>query len=385
MNSRKWMSTTVVCLFAALALTVQTNAQQIVNFDAPGADTTPGDFNGTIVAEINALGVIVGYYYDANSVSHGFLRSPDGKFTTFDPPGVGNTAGFGTIVHAVNLQGVVAGGYYDSNIEAHPFVRNLDGTFTTFVVPGACTTGIAAGCHGSGAWNINLFGTIVGAYEDTSGNFVAHTYIRYHDGELTTFAVPGSSMEVGQGTLPAQTTGLNQWGAITGLYYDANNTFHGYLRSPDGKFTDFEAPGADLVDAYYGTFPESINDMGAIAGYYIDSNSVYHGFLRSPKGKITAIDAPGADTTAGDFNGTFPVNINSLGLITGSYVDTSNVTHGFTLSLDGKFTTIDVPGAGGGAYQGTFPVSANLEGAVTGYYIDASGTYHGFVRTPARR
>ena len=122
------------------------------------------------------------------------------------------------------------------------------------------------GCHGTGAWDINFFGTIVGPYEDKSGNFVAHTFVRSPNGTFTTFEVPGSSMEAGQGTLPASLSGLNDFGAITGLYYDANNVFHGYLRKPDGTFIKFEAPGADTTDEFFGTFPNSLNDLGSIAG-----------------------------------------------------------------------------------------------------------------------
>jgi len=126
-------------------------------------------------------------------------------------------------------------------------------------------------------------------------------------------------MESGQGTLPASLSGLNDFGAITGLYYDVNNVFHGYLRNPDGRFIKFEAPGADTTDEFFGTFPNSLNDFGSIAGDYLYSSDVYHGFLRHPDGKFTEFDAPGADTTAGDFNGTIPEGVNLVGAITGVY------------------------------------------------------------------
>ena len=111
-------------------------------------------------------------------------------------------------------------------------------------------------------------------------------------------------MEAGQGTLPASLSGLNDFGAITGLYYDANNVFHGFLRKPDGTFIKFEAPGADTTDEFFGTFPNSLNDVGSIAGNYLDPGGVYHGFLRHPDGRFTEFDAPGSDTTQFDFNGT---------------------------------------------------------------------------------
>ena len=71
----------------------------ILVFDAPGADTNEGDFNGTFPAGGNDAGLIAGYYIDTNNVSHGFLRSPNGSLTKFDPPGVGTAPGQGTIVH----------------------------------------------------------------------------------------------------------------------------------------------------------------------------------------------------------------------------------------------------------------------------------------------
>lgn len=295
-------------------------------FDAPGADPVAG---GTYPELINDRGVVLGYDIDTNGVSHGFLRTADGNFTTIDAPGANTGASPGTFARSFNLEGVVVGGYYDADNFVRGFRRAPDGSFTTFVAPGECNTNLATGCHGTGAWNINIFGVIVGPYEDSNGNFVAHTYIRFPNGTFTTFSVPGSSTEAGQGTLPAYSSGLNDAGAITGNYYDGNNVFHGYLRYPTGTFIKFEAPGADTTDAYYGTFPQSLNTFGAIAGYYLDSNGVYHGFLRKPNGAFATFEAPEADTNAGDFNGTFPISISSSGAITGYYIDASNVFHGF--------------------------------------------------------
>ncbi len=365
-----------------LGLGLSATAQQfhITTFDVPDAGT--GALQGTFAIGINPVGVIAGYYVDANNVSHGFLRSPEGKLTTFDPPDVGNQPGGGTTVLGLNLEGSTVGYYVDAREVIRAFLRGPDSTFTTFEAPGACNTNLNEGCNGTGAWNINVFGTIVGPYEDNSGNFVAHTFVRTSDGTFTTFEVPGSSMEAGQGTLPASFSGLNNFGAITGLYYDANNVFHGFLRNPDDTFVKFEAPGADTTDSFYGTFPQSLNDFGAIAGYYIDANSVYHGFLRRPGGKFTTFEAPGADTTAGDFNGTFPSTINLFGVITGSYLDASSVNHGFVRSADGTYATFEAPGAGTGAFQGTVPISNNLFGETTGYSIDATNVYHGFLGIP---
>jgi hypothetical protein len=291
-------------------------------FEAPGADL--GSFNGTAPCCINDLGAITGVYYDKTGFSHGFLRSPEGKFTTFDVPGVG---GYGTTPIAMNLEGAIVGNYTDSNFSFHAFLRSPDGKFTRWIGPDACTGKGSEGCFGSGASNINAFGIIAGGFEDNSGNFVHHGFVRNAEGKLKTFDVPGAGIGSYQGTgCPGCALGLNQLGAIAGIYSDANSVNHGFLRSPDGKFTTFDAPGAG-TGSYQGTgcpsdCPVSLNDWGAITGIYIDANFVYHGYLRSPEGKFATVDPLGSVFT-------FPDGINDFGAITGYYIDASNVYHGF--------------------------------------------------------
>lgn len=291
-------------------------------FEAPGADT--GAFNGTSPASINDLGAIMGWYADANGFDHGFLRSPDGKFTTFDVPGAG---GYGTTPMALNLAGAIVGYYTDSNYVFYAFLRTPDGKFKTFAGPGACDTGTSTGCFGSAATNINFWGTVVGGYMDS--NFIGHGLIRLPNGTLTPFDAPGAGSVLGsyQGTgCPGCNLGLNLWGAIASTYADTNNVSHGYIRSPDGKFTTFDAPGAG-TGIYQGTgcvsdCPVSLNNLGAITGVYTDANYVTHGYLRSADGKFTIVDPAGT-------NGTWSYSINDSGAITGYYLDASNVYHGF--------------------------------------------------------
>jgi hypothetical protein len=77
---------------------------RIISFDVPGADLTPGDDNGTYVQSINDWGVITGYYEDVNFVVHGFLRSSEGKYASFDAPGADTAAnsGAGTFPNSIN-------------------------------------------------------------------------------------------------------------------------------------------------------------------------------------------------------------------------------------------------------------------------------------------
>ena len=292
-------------------------------FEAPGADTTPGAFNGTTPSTINDLGEIAGNYYDASGFSHGFLRAPNGKFTTFDALGVG---GFGTIPIAINLEGSVVGYYTDSNFSFRAFLRTPDGKFKTWIGPGACTGNSSEGCYGSGATNINFFGIIAAGYNDN--NLLHHGLVRTPEGKLVTYDVPGA-----QSTgCPGCSSGLNQWGAIAGIFADTNSVNHGFVRHPDGKFTTFDAPGAG-TDPGQGTgcssdCPVLLNDLGALTGNYIDADWNYHGYLRSPEGKITTIDPLGSTAT-------FPDGINDNGSITGNYYDANGVSHGF-LTIPGR-------------------------------------------------
>ncbi len=123
----------------------------------------------------------------------------------------------------------------------------------------------------------------------------------------------------------------------------------------------------------------SINPKGEITSFFVDANNVYHGFLRTREGAITTVDAPGAGTGAGQ--GTQAENINSMGTIVGNYLDTSGVNHGFLRGARGAFATFDAPHAGTGPGEGTTPFSNNASGAITGFEIDANGVLHGLLRT----
>jgi uncharacterized membrane protein len=290
---------------------------KFTNFEAPGSDTNPNDFNGTFPNAINDWGAITGSYYDVNNVGHGFLRSPEGAFTTFDAPGSVFTNPI-----ALNLEGAVVGYYVNQNNVVRAFLRRPDGTFKTWKAPGAQRTG---------AYNINIFGTVVGHYLDNSS--VTHGLVRSPQGELTAFDAPGAGTGPGQGTdCPGCSVGFNLFGAIVGYYIDANNVVHVALRSPSGEFTTFLPPGVGAQGAgCYNDCPVGLNDWGEITGIYLDANNVYHGFLRSPEGTFTTFEAPGADTTAGSYSGTFPYSVNDQGVITGYYLDANNVSHGFLL------------------------------------------------------
>lgn len=364
----------VLCtLFLSSMITAQ--EAHIVTFDAPGADTNPGDNNGTYSSGINVWGAITGSYQDTNNAFHGFLRSPDGKFTTFEAPGADTSPYNGTLPTAINDLGAITGYYSDVNGFDHGFLRSPDGNFTTFDVPGV-------GGYGSAPIGINLEGTIVGYY--TNPNYLFHSFIRYSNGTFLAFLDPGQcDTNVSVGCYGSELTNINLAGLSIGNYMDSDFVGHGLTRHPDGSFTRFEAPNSG-TGQYQGTLcpgcSAGINVWGSVAGTYIDANSVQHGFLRSPNGTITTFDAPGAGTSS--YQGTgcpsdCPTSLNDFGAITGIYIDSNWVYHGYLRSPNGDITTIDPAGS-------IFTWSSGVDdfGVIAGYYADASGVYHGFAAVP---
>ena len=314
---------------------VRSREGKFKSFQAPGADTTPGNFNGTSPNAINDAGAIAGVYYDVANVAHGFLRSPEGEMTTFDPPG--STA---TIPVAMNLESAIVGYYLDKAGLFGGFLRRADGTFATWKDPHACNTAntpTSPFCGGSGAFNINAFGVVAGSYADNSGNYVGHGLIRLPGGRLRGYEIPGAGNGYDQGTnCPGCSVGLNIFGATAGYYTDSKYLQHVYLRSFAGQATTFNTPGdASLGANCFSDCSLGLNDWGAITGVYFDANFVSHGFLRTPDGKVRSFDAPGAATVTPQapwyWMGTLPVSINDEGVITGYFIDANNVSHGFLM------------------------------------------------------
>jgi hypothetical protein len=191
------------------------------------------------------------------------------------------------------------------------------------------------------------------------------------------FDVPGAADTAGISISPG--------GIVVGLYYDPINfATHGFLRARDGAITTFDAPGAG-TGASQGTIAWEVNSVGAITGTYVDADNVTHSYLRAPDGAITEFDAPGAGTGVGQGTGAFGTSINAVGTMSGTYTDANNVYHGFVRAPDGTITAVDAPGAGTGPGQGTgFTSGAGITpaGAISGDYVDANNADHGLLRAP---
>jgi hypothetical protein len=353
---------------------------KLIEFDAPDAGKGPGSplcylaCPGTLAYNNNPQGTVTGYYVDLNNLVHGFLRARDGTITQFDAPGAGTVTGSfqGTLGYSINPGGTIAGQYQDETELYHGFLRSSGSTFTTIDAPGAGTEAN----QGTIAQTINPGGTVAGYYFDV-GNLL-HGFVRSRDGTITGFEAPGAV----NGTFVAGPSGnaLNPQGDVTGWYFDASSVVHGYLRHPDGAIKKIDVKGAGNTSVGQGTYSASINPEGVIVGFYVDDNNTAHGFLRARDGAVTEFDVTGAGT--GSFDGTFAAAINPAGTIAGYTVDNNNVAHGFLRGRDGTITVFDAPDAGTGSGQGTVGFGINAAGEIAGFYTDSNNVNHGLVLIP---
>src|ERR1700738_2017783 len=149
-STRQRSSLPLVLVLCTLALSVTASADEptIITLDAPDAGTGPGAFisnpfggpplfypQGTFPYGINDSGAIGGNFQDAHNVLHGFLRTPEGEFITFDAPGAGSAAFQGTIAESVNAEGAITGNYTDASGATHAFLRAPDGHIATIDPP----------------------------------------------------------------------------------------------------------------------------------------------------------------------------------------------------------------------------------------------------------
>ncbi len=202
-----------------------------------------------------------------------------------------------------------------------------------------------------GGTGINPAGAISGYYIDTRE--VAHGFLRSPDGTITTFDAPGAGGFL-NGTFPRS---INPAGVITGYFSDTNNHTHGFVRDADGTITTFDPGPLIYIRA------NSINQAGVITGYFVDANSTSHGLIREKNDALTIFDVP--DSSAA-FRGTVASGINPAGTVAGYHYPTNTLSpqaHGFVREKNGASTSFDVPTG-----TDTFATSINPDGVVTGFY-----------------
>jgi hypothetical protein len=216
---------------------------------------------------------------------------------------------------------------------------------------------------GSFAFSINNRDDIAGTFTDSGG--VQHGYVRHADGTLTQIDYPGASS--------TQAYGVNDWEMVIGVYADAQNNPHAFLRR-GGHYLNADLPGAPSAT----TTPLSINDLGEIVGEYITTPSTNgFGYLQQFTGSFTLTTAPGSVP-----EGTFFISINNWQQILGAFADSAGVQHNF-LKAGSVYQPFDLPARFAASFVSAQTV--NDSDSIVGYYLDASSVAHGFVASRGAR
>ncbi len=207
---------------------------------------------------LNNAGQTVGFYQDANEVSHGVIVQ-DGELTKYDFPGAAETEIFG-----VSESGLLIGDIFDAAGAIHGFVGDEQ-----FDVPGAVTTY---------ADDMNAAGSLVGSYVDADG--VYHGYIRHADGSFTTFDYPGvlSNLEY------LFVNAISDAGVIVFRAKAFDDLERTYIRLPNDTVKELKFPGSAT------TVARDITGDGQIVGYYDTLDGRRHGFIAKPFASETVED-----------------------------------------------------------------------------------------------
>ncbi|HXR15332.1 MAG TPA: hypothetical protein VN777_03890 [Terriglobales bacterium] len=250
---------------------------------------------------------------------------------------------------------------------------------------------------------INQKGVIAGYHNVTANKGFT---LRLSTHKFTIENYPGSAM--------TQVIGIDGLGGTCGFYVDQAGVTHGFLDSNDA-FSTVDFPGTpfnqllgrnDSAQAagYYSqtangtgpfvpyvydinggvfeviTIPGSvsaqatdINFLQQVTGFFIDSNNVSHGWWLNA-GTLLQLDYPGASNTQA-------TGENNKGIVVGTYQDSAGASHGFLYNTNtAKYTSVDAPNGTGI----TFVNGINEQNQLVGFTMPSSTTASGFVATPKK-
>ena len=114
----------------------------------------PGASQQLMGTFVNAAGAVVGSYVDADGMPHGFIRNPDGSFTTIDVPEMPNLEFL--FVNTITDFGVVAFRAKAVNDILRSYILLPDGILYEVRLPGSVNTVVR---------NVNQDGSIIGYYD----------------------------------------------------------------------------------------------------------------------------------------------------------------------------------------------------------------------------
>ncbi len=297
----------VVSLLAATSAMVAAShpiqSYKFSSFGFPGSVTSDG-------SGINNNGQVVGHWVDSVGIAHGFLLS-DGEYQSFDVPGA-----LGTFPQDINDAGIVVGSFTVLRAgdpvccASYGFVRTPDGQYSTIDYP---TTNSEIPL--TWLFGINNMGQMVGGYNEfelaipnTSSHGI-HSFLL--EGEAFTpidFPVPISRVHIPV----TYAQGINDAGIIVGGYNDDTEfqQRHGFIFR-NGNYETLDMPGADFTELF------DINNIGEIIGESLTCASF--AFLYSPKRGFSCIpDTPKTKPTIRPF---LALGLNDAGQLVGETTD----------------------------------------------------------------
>jgi YVTN family beta-propeller protein len=269
--------------------------------DYPGAVKTE-------VHQINENGYAVGFYVDEATVQHGFLYHK-GEFVSYDFPGAGITE-----LDDINSSNLAVGSSvdYQGNGTGFQLFEGVGGIINLTLENDGKTLTVPSGK----AVGIDDDGTVVGAYYNPIE--FANLGYRLNGFSLQSLDNPGPVYVEADGVAGS---------LVVGWFIDSENNFHG-LRWKGDEYSQFDFPGAgtDPNGSIGFTFAFKVNEQRDIVGSWgrdLSNPQSPHSFLIEGKTqREISFDYPNALSTSSH-------GINNKGQITGSYIDTNNVMHGF--------------------------------------------------------
>jgi hypothetical protein len=314
----------------------------VVKFDVPGASSTRAD-------SISPSGAVAGVYTPGmpDPCGHhcGFIRAPDGSFTTFSVFGAKKLE-----IGGIDSSGTVVGQFLRHE-RWQGFIR----------APGGTSTKVAVHKTSTFLGAIIDSGLVLG-WTQTSDDIRA--FLRAPDGTVTPIRKGGC-----QTLIPYD---MNQAGFVAASCIGAGQSL-GAIRSPDGKLTRFGVPGTGT------TYAVAIDEDNAVAGEYLAAGSGLRCFVRDPGGTFETFDFPSHNQRALALSAMATVNGDRQ--VIGFVEDQNSHYTSFVRHADGQVSTFDVS-QGTANNAGTLANDIAASGMIAGSCSDDGRTFHGFIMTP---
>ena len=279
-----------------------------------------------------------------------------------------NDATFNQLL-GINNEGVIAG-YFGSGAQGHPNkgYRLSRHGYTNENFPGSVQTQVTG---------LNDEGDTVGFWSSMNNATMTNDNFGFYETKGHRFH--SVQFPTGDNAAPPvdQLLGINDHDVAVGFYTNGQGSNRGYTYNIRTKrFSRVLVPGYPTGTAGPSLTAAAINNHGDIAGFYTDRSGTTDAFLDYKNGRFRTLDVPGASATQA-------FGVNDRDEVVGAYTvgtGSAAATHGFTWTPGGGFASVDDPQG-----QGTTTINGvNDSGDLVGFFVDAAGNTDGFRATPLR-